>query len=171
MSALNNLGPKAVFGSRKSISGKYSIFRKCYFPKRKTFSCVWLSKNSFYGKLISVFGSFKHFYRKCIKFGKRNKTQQKKMNQRRATSSAIAVQRATSDERCDRRLTSTLVGCAPLIDRAACRRGAIDDRCSPIWALSSLTLSLIWALSSLTLSLIWALSSLSLSLSLFPEMN
>ena len=36
--------------------------------------------------------------------------------------------------------------------------GAIDDRCSPIWALSSLTLSLIWALSSL---------SLSLSLSLF----
>ena len=68
------VGIKAVFGSRKSISGKYSIFRKYYFPERKTFSCVWLSQNSFYGKLILVFGSFKHFYRKCIKFGKRNKT-------------------------------------------------------------------------------------------------
>ena len=57
---------KAVFGSCKSISGKYSIFRKCYFPERKIISCVWLSQNSFYGKLISVFGSFKHFYRKCF---------------------------------------------------------------------------------------------------------
>ena len=43
-----------MFGSCKSIFGKYSIFRKCYFPKRKMFSCVWLPQNSFYGKLISV---------------------------------------------------------------------------------------------------------------------
>ena len=40
------------------------------FLERKTFSCVWLSQNSFYGKLILVFGLFKHFTRKCIKFGK-----------------------------------------------------------------------------------------------------
>ena len=33
---------KAVFGSRKSISGKYSIFQKCYFLERKMFSRVWL---------------------------------------------------------------------------------------------------------------------------------
>ena len=58
--------PKAVFGSCKSISRKYFIFRKCYFPERKMFSCVWLPQNSFYGKLIPVFGSFKHFYRKCF---------------------------------------------------------------------------------------------------------
>ena len=59
-----------MFGSCKTISRKYSIFRKCYFPERKTFSCVWLSQNSFYGKLILVFGSFKRFTRKCIKSGK-----------------------------------------------------------------------------------------------------
>ena len=93
-----------MFGLRKSISGKYFIFRKCYFPERKTFSCVWLSQNSFYGKLISVFGSFKHFYRKCIKSGKRNQNPTKENESttsnercdRRSTSSAIAVRRATS---------------------------------------------------------------------------
>ena len=57
---------KAVFGSCQSIFGKYSIFWKCYFSERKMFSCVWLPQNSFYGKLIPVFGSFKHFYRKCF---------------------------------------------------------------------------------------------------------
>ena len=57
---------QAVFGSCKSIFEKYSIFRKCYFPERKMFSSVWLPQNSFYEKLISVFGSFKHFYRKCF---------------------------------------------------------------------------------------------------------
>ena len=63
---------------------------------------------------------------------------------------------------CDERRATT----APrdLIDRARRSRrssaqcdcptnGVIDDRCSPIWAFSSLTLSLIWALSSLSLSL------------------
>ena len=60
---------RAVFGSRKIIFRKYSIFRKCYFPERKTFSCVWLSQNSFYGKLILMFGSFNHFTRKYIKSG------------------------------------------------------------------------------------------------------
>ena len=46
---------------------------------------------------------------------KETKTQQKKMNQRRATTGA------TSDDRCHRRSTSVLVERAPLIDRAARR--------------------------------------------------
>ena len=80
--------------------------------------------------------------------------------------------RTTSDERCDeRRATSGVIvdrrarlsdahrsSIAPLADQRAMRSSgwshrAIDDRCSPIWALSSLTLSLIWALSFLSLSL------------------
>ena len=36
-----------MFSSCKSISGKYSIFRKCYFPERKMFSCVWLHFKNF----------------------------------------------------------------------------------------------------------------------------
>ena len=47
---------KAVFGSCKSISGKYSIFRKCYFSERKMFSCVWLHFKKFSGKYFLVFG-------------------------------------------------------------------------------------------------------------------
>ena len=57
----NCLGPiisltKAVFGSCKSISGKYSIFQKCYFPERKMFSCVWLHFKKFSRKYFLVFG-------------------------------------------------------------------------------------------------------------------
>ena len=58
---------KAVFGSRKTISGKENVFM-----------CLAV-KNSFYGKLILVFGSFKHFTRKCIKSGKRNQNPAKEM--------------------------------------------------------------------------------------------
>ena len=47
---------KAVFGSCKSISGKYSIFRKCYFPERKMFSCVWLHFKKCFGKYFLMFG-------------------------------------------------------------------------------------------------------------------
>ena len=47
---------KAVFGSRKSISEKYSIFRKCYFPKRKIFLCIWLYFKKFSKKYFLVFG-------------------------------------------------------------------------------------------------------------------
>ena len=47
---------KAVFGSRKSISGKYSIFQKCYFPERKMFLCVWLYFKKFSEKYFLVFG-------------------------------------------------------------------------------------------------------------------
>ena len=45
-----------MFGSCKSISGKYSIFRKCYFPRRKMFSCVWLHFKKFSEKYFLVFG-------------------------------------------------------------------------------------------------------------------
>ena len=51
---LRKMTSVAVFGSCKSISGKYSIFRKCYFSEGKMFSCVWLPQNSFYGKSIPV---------------------------------------------------------------------------------------------------------------------
>ena len=45
-----------MFGSRKSISGKYSIFRKCYFSERKMFLCVWLYFKKFSKKYFLVFG-------------------------------------------------------------------------------------------------------------------
>ena len=47
---------EAVFGSRNSISGKYSIFRKCYFPERKMFLCVWMYFKKFFEKYFLVFG-------------------------------------------------------------------------------------------------------------------
>ena len=145
MSALNNLGPKAVFGSRKSIFGKYSIFRKCYFPERKTFSCVWLSQNSFYGKLISVFGSFKHFYRKCIKFGKRNKTQQKKMNQiRRRRRWDRTVKATASGGEVDDCPTSGARPTSALVERAArsmtAPRDLVDHDRAPRRSQSSIAL-------------------------------
>ena len=59
---------QAVFGSCKSISGKYFIFRKCYFPERKMYSGVWLRRNSFYGKSIPVFSSYKHFTENDFRF-------------------------------------------------------------------------------------------------------
>ena len=51
---------KAVFGSRKIFS-ENAIFRK-----EKCIQAVWLPQNSFYEKSIPMFGSFKHFYRKCF---------------------------------------------------------------------------------------------------------
>ena len=83
---------------------------------------------------------------KCIKSGKRNQNPAKENES--TTTGAIAARRSTSDA-----IVRTI---APrdLVDRArrSCRlsalcdrptSGAIDDRCSPIWALSlSLSLSL-----------------------------
>ena len=40
----------------KSISEKYSIYRKCYFPERKMFSCVWLYFKKCFGKYFLIFG-------------------------------------------------------------------------------------------------------------------
>ena len=45
-----------MFGSCKSISGKYFIFRKCYFSERKMFSCVWLYFKKIFGKYFLMFG-------------------------------------------------------------------------------------------------------------------
>ena len=74
---------------RKSISGKYFIFRKCYFLERKLYSGVWLRTkfvlrkiNSgvwfvqtfygkwlpFYGKSIPMFVSVKYFRENEIHF-------------------------------------------------------------------------------------------------------
>ena len=57
-----------AFGSCKSISEKYFIFWKCYFLERKMYLGVWLRRNSFYGKSIPVFGSYKHFTENEIHF-------------------------------------------------------------------------------------------------------
>ena len=51
-----NLLLESPFGSCKSISGKYYIFRKYYFPERKMFSCVWLHFKKCFGKYFLVFG-------------------------------------------------------------------------------------------------------------------
>ena len=146
-----------MFDSCKSISGKYSIFRKCYFPERKMFSCVLLH-----------FKKFSEKYFLCLE-KKKEKTnpEKKKKNHQRSTlnwvrrrgASRAPVRRPQIDERACWTI-------APLVNRAARRTIAplIDRRVarSTIGALRS-GLSLL----SLSLSSIWALS---LSLSLSPEM-
>ena len=52
---LRKMTSVAVFGLCKSISGKYSIFRKCYFSEGKMFSCVWLQFKIFFEKYFLVF--------------------------------------------------------------------------------------------------------------------
>ena len=141
---------KAVFGSCKSISGKYSIFRKCYFPERKLFSCVWLHFKKFSEKYFLVFGEEKGK-------DKPRQTQKKEKTARsRSSRSTIMIdeqrdrQVRSLDDRTTRRTIAPLVDCsarqtiAPLIDR----RSVLSDQGS----LFSFSLSL------------------SLSLSLFPEM-
>ena len=86
---LNANANKALFGSCKSISGKWNIFWKCYFSERKMYlgclaasefvlwkinSGVWFVQTfyrkwvPFYGKSISMFGSVKHFTENGIRF-------------------------------------------------------------------------------------------------------
>ena len=118
-----------MFGSRKIISGKYAIFRKCYFPERKTISCVWLSQNSFYGKLILVFGSFNQFTRKYIKSGetlvRRASDERRSSIDERARPSRSSIdERRSSIAIVDQRETSALV-CARR------SRRSIDDRDRP----------------------------------------
>ena len=141
---------------------------------RKIFSGVWKRRRKTQIQKNTSHNPKKNHQRRAIKTqqnasnqAKETKTQQKKMNQRRATSGAIAVRRATSgamsderravrssiDERACQTRTAHRSRCSSIDKR--CDRptsGVIDDRCSPILALSSLTLSLIWALSSLSLS-------------------
>ena len=52
---------KVVFGCWKTFSGKYIFSGNANFRKRKMYSGVWLSRKSFYGKSIPVFGSSKYF--------------------------------------------------------------------------------------------------------------
>ena len=112
-----------MFGSWKSISGKYSIFRKCYFLEKKMFSCVWLHFKKFSKKYFLVFG------------------EEEGKDKPRQTQKKEKTVRSRSSQDRDRRHDCT-----------ARRSTRGDDRCSPIWALSSLSLSPIWAFSSLSLS-------------------
>ena len=66
--------------------------------------------------------SFKYFYRKCIKSGKRNQNPAKENES--LTSDDRCDRGATSDERRPHRAISSIV----LVDRAARRRGAIVRR-------------------------------------------
>ena len=100
------------------------------------FSCVWLPQNSFYGKLILVFGSFKRFTRKCIKSGKtlvrRSEREERRESPDQRERGTIAPRRA--DERRDRRTAPTS---GAIVDRAVrsmsalvrrSRRSSIDER-------------------------------------------
>ena len=118
-----------MFGSCKSISGKYSIFQKCYFLERKMFSCVWLHFKKFSEKYFMVFGKEegKDKPRKT-----RTKPKKKIINDRLGstarcfasssptTAPLIAISRSTAPLRkiaidasreCDRREGKILTGC------------------------------------------------------------
>ena len=47
---------EAVFGCRKTFSGKYIFFENANFRKRKMFPCVWLHFKKFSEKYFLVFG-------------------------------------------------------------------------------------------------------------------
>ena len=135
-----------MFGSCKSISGKYSIFRKCYFPERKMFSCVWLHFKKISKKYFLVFGE-EEGKDKSRQTQMKEKTARSRYSRdrdrtaRRSTSGVITPSIAIyRDERRDRRARSS--------DNRIARR----SRRSTIGALRS------------------GLSLLSLSLSLFPKM-
>ena len=169
---------KAVFGSCKSISGKYSIFRKCYFPENIPFSGNAIFRK---GKYFHVFGYISKNFLKNIFWclekkkkktnqtnpeeGRRDRTaiveiaidgaiaslvnrRRRRSRSRRSTSSDDRRSRSLDDHTA-RRSTSALVG---------------RSRRSSIGALRS-------GLSLLSLSLPDLGSLFSLSLSLFPKMN
>ena len=133
-----------MFGSRKSISGKYSIFRKCYFPEKKMFSCVWLHFKKFSKKYFLEFGEEEGKDKPRRRRRQRDLDLRKiaidgaiaSLDDRRAVMIAPLVDRLQSIA-IDKRARWTI---APLVGRL--HRSSIDDQCSPIWALSSLSLSL-----------------------------
>ena len=143
-----------MFGSCKSIFEKYSIFRKCYFPERKIFSCVWLHFKKFSEKYFLVFGEEEGKdkpdkpRRRTAQSHRDRRDQDRRRDRtaRRSTSSAITPSIAIfRNERrrlmiaIDERARWTI---APLVDCAVGRStSTLVDRCSPIWALSSLSLS------------------------------
>ena len=73
---------KVVFGLRKSISGKYSIFQKCYFPENIPFFGNAIFRK---GKCFYVFGCIsKNFLKKifwCLENATRKKTKPEKQTQ------------------------------------------------------------------------------------------
>ena len=122
-----------------------------YFPERKMFSCVWLHFKKFSEKYFLVFGE------------EEGKDKPDKPRRRRRRRDLDLREIAIDGER-------TRWTIAPLVDRAAHRSivplvdrrvHSSDDRTARRSMLSNLG-----SLFSLSLSPIWALSSLSLSLSL-----
>ena len=95
-----------MFGSCKSIFGKYSIFRKCYFPERKIFSCVWLHFKKFSEKYFLMFGEEegKDKSRQTQIKEKTARSRYSRDRDRTARRSSIAIYR---DERRDRRARSS----------------------------------------------------------------
>ena len=125
-----------MFGSCKSISGKYSIFRKCYFPERKMFSCVWLHFKKISEKYFLVFGE-EEGKDKSRQTQMKEKTARSRYSRdrdrtgRRSTSGAITPSIAIyRDERRDRRARSS--------DNRIARRLVLSD----LGSLFSLSLSL-----------------------------
>ena len=86
---------QAVFGSCKSISRKYSIFQKCYFPERKMFSCVWLHFKKFSEKNFLVFGKEKGKDKP-----RKTRTKPRKKNHQRSTGFDGAVLRELQSDDC-----------------------------------------------------------------------
>ena len=147
-----------------SFSGPKFIRVKA-FPENIPFSGNAIFRK---GKYFHVFGYIsKNFLKNifCCLEKKKEKTNPEEGRRDHTAIVEIAIDGAIDD--CDRRAHSlddrtARRSCRWSIDECA-RRTIVPlvDRCSPIWALSSLSLS----------SDLGSLFSLSLSLSLFPEMN
>ena len=90
-----------MFGSCKSISRKYSIFRKCYFSERKIFSCVWLHFKKNFEKNFLVFGE------------EEGKDKPDKPRRRTARSHCSSIVAAVDRDLTDRRAATI----APLVNR------------------------------------------------------
>ena len=150
---------KAVFGSCKSISGKYSIFRK--------------------GKYFHVFGYISKIFLKiffwCLE-KKKEKTNQTNQEEGQCDRTSIveitidgAIAPLVNRDLADRRVatiedrnrrarslddrTARRSRCWSIDERPRRTIAPLVDRCSPIWALSSLSLSPRSGLSLLSLSL------------------
>ena len=82
---------KAVFGCRKTFSGKYIFFGNANFRKMKIFLCVWLYFKKFSGKYFLVFGKEggKHKPRKHTSHNPEKK--KKIINDENVSSSTTAV--------------------------------------------------------------------------------
>ena len=185
-----------IFGKGKCFHGVWLHFKKFF---QKIFSGVWKRRRKTQIKKCRITqirktqatnpgkhkqikaDSFKYFYRKCIKLGKRNQNPAKE-NESTTSDDRCDERRATSDDRCDeRRATSGAIvdrrAVPSSIDERACqtrnshrsRRSSIDEQCDRPDDCARRSRRSSARCDRWTSGTIWALS-LSLSLSLFPEM-